>query len=196
MITQTASPPRTSTSVPQHLDRMRACAAKLSVPDTARVSEQTVPGLRASMGPPPPPPLSDDHPAWADEVWASPLDVRRRIFCNRSLNMDQIRAVGFDMVRERRWSLLCCFACMGVTFNGTHAGITLTMQQQRLKLALCSLLCVLGINCLKIRGCLSNGGMPSAGVSVCCPRRECISPLRGGIHCSPLQLGAWLAPVP
>jgi len=59
---------------------------------------QAAPGLRASMGPPPPPPLSDDHPAWADEVWASPLDVRRRIFCNRSLNMAQIRAVGFDMV--------------------------------------------------------------------------------------------------
>ena len=59
---------------------------------------QGLPGMRAGMGPPPPPPLSDDHPAWADEVWASPLDVRRRIFCNRSLNMSQIRAVGFDMV--------------------------------------------------------------------------------------------------
>ena len=59
---------------------------------------QGLPGMRAGMGPPPPPPLSDDHPAWADEVWASPLDARRRIFCNRSLNMSQIRAVGFDMV--------------------------------------------------------------------------------------------------
>ena len=28
---------------------------------------------------------------------ASPLDVRRRVFCNRSLNMKSIRAVGFDM---------------------------------------------------------------------------------------------------
>ena len=86
------------------------------------------------MGPPPPPPLCDDHPAWADEVWASPLDVRRRIFCNRSLNMDQIRAVGFDMVREQRWSLLCCFAGTGVTFNGTRAGTALIMRQQRSKL--------------------------------------------------------------
>lgn len=51
---------------------------------------QGLAGMRAGMGPPPPPPLSDDHPAWADEVWASPLDVRRRIFCNRSLNMSQI----------------------------------------------------------------------------------------------------------
>ena len=44
------------------------------------------------MVPPPPPPLSDDYPAWWDEVWASPLDIRRRIFCNRSLNMQHIKA--------------------------------------------------------------------------------------------------------
>lgn len=43
------------------------------------------------MLPPPPPPVSDDYPAWWDEVWASPLDVRRRIFCNRSLNMGHIK---------------------------------------------------------------------------------------------------------
>lgn len=67
---------------------------------------QGLPGMRAGMGPPPPPPLSDDHPAWADEVWASPLDVRRRIFCNRSLNMSQIRAVGFDMVSPLSLHLL------------------------------------------------------------------------------------------
>ena len=66
--------------------------------------------MRAGVGPPPPPPLSDDHPAWADEVWASPLDVRRRIFCNRSLNMSQIRAVGFDMASP----LLMNFALMDI----------------------------------------------------------------------------------
>ena len=43
------------------------------------------------MVPPPPPPLSDDLPCWLDEVWASPVDVRRRIFCNRSLNMQHIK---------------------------------------------------------------------------------------------------------
>jgi hypothetical protein len=43
------------------------------------------------MVPPPPPPLSDDLPCWWDEVWASPVDVRRRIFCNRSLNMQHIK---------------------------------------------------------------------------------------------------------
>ncbi|KAK9843987.1 hypothetical protein WJX81_001142 [Elliptochloris bilobata] len=79
----------------------RACSAATSTAatHTPTVAESTTSAmaLRAGMGPPPPPPLSDDHPAWADEVWASPLDVRRRIFCNRSLNMSQIRAVGFDM---------------------------------------------------------------------------------------------------
>jgi hypothetical protein len=44
------------------------------------------------------PPPSDDYPSWTDESWASPLDVTRRIFCNRSLNMRTITAVGFDMV--------------------------------------------------------------------------------------------------
>lgn len=34
---------------------------------------------------------------WTDQVWASPLDIRRRVFCNRSLNMKNIKAVGFDM---------------------------------------------------------------------------------------------------
>ena len=43
------------------------------------------------MVPPPPPPLSDELPCWWDEVWASPVDVRRRIFCNRSLNMEHIK---------------------------------------------------------------------------------------------------------
>jgi hypothetical protein len=35
---------------------------------------------------------------WTDEVWARGVDIRRQIFCNRSLNMKQIKAVGFDMV--------------------------------------------------------------------------------------------------
>ena len=45
------------------------------------------------MVPPPPPPLSDELPCWWDEVWASPVDVRRRIFCNRSLNMEHIKVI-------------------------------------------------------------------------------------------------------
>jgi 5' nucleotidase family len=47
--------------------------------------------------PPPPPTPCDEHPAWTEEVWASPLDVKRRVFCNRSLNMKSIKAIGFDM---------------------------------------------------------------------------------------------------
>ncbi|GAB4817277.1 hypothetical protein N2152v2_004323 [Parachlorella kessleri] len=47
---------------------------------------------------PPPPPLpTEEQPLWTDEIWASPLDIRRRVFCNRSLNMKPIMAVGFDM---------------------------------------------------------------------------------------------------
>lgn len=43
-----------------------------------------------------PPPT--DMAGWTDEVWARGVDIRRQIFCNRSLNMKQIKAVGFDMV--------------------------------------------------------------------------------------------------
>ncbi|KAK9829767.1 hypothetical protein WJX72_007769 [[Myrmecia] bisecta] len=49
------------------------------------------------LSPPGPPAPSEQLPAWADEVWASPLDQRRHIFCNRSLNMKSIKAIGFDM---------------------------------------------------------------------------------------------------
>lgn len=54
-------------------------------------------GNDAALFPPPPPQPNDGQPLWTDEVWASPLDVRRRIFCNRSLSMQSILAVGFDL---------------------------------------------------------------------------------------------------
>lgn len=47
--------------------------------------------------PPPPPQPSDGMKMWTDEVWASPLDVRRRIFCNRSLSLSSLSSIGFDM---------------------------------------------------------------------------------------------------
>ncbi|KAL4448376.1 hypothetical protein ABPG75_005595 [Micractinium tetrahymenae] len=47
--------------------------------------------------PPPPVACSEEQPVWTDQVWASPLDIRRRVFCNRSLNMKSISAIGFDM---------------------------------------------------------------------------------------------------
>lgn len=53
--------------------------------------------LDAALFPPPPPQPNEGQPLWTDEVWASPLDVRRRIFCNRSLSMKSITAVGFDL---------------------------------------------------------------------------------------------------
>lgn len=36
-----------------------------------------------SSFPPPPAPTLEDQPVWTDQVWASPLDIRRRVFCNR-----------------------------------------------------------------------------------------------------------------
>jgi len=45
----------------------------------------------------PPPVPSKDSPSWTDPVWASPMEASRKIFCNRSLNMKSIKAVGFDM---------------------------------------------------------------------------------------------------
>eukprot|EP00897_Mesotaenium_endlicherianum_P009514 jgi/Mesen1/8591/ME000005S08553 len=39
----------------------------------------------------------DATPSWTSAVWASNIDMKRRIFCNRSLNMKSIAAVGFDM---------------------------------------------------------------------------------------------------
>ena len=52
----------------------------------------------------PPPPLigrggDEDLVEWSAEVMASPLDARRRVYCNRSLNMNRIKAIG---KRQRR----------------------------------------------------------------------------------------------
>lgn len=53
-------------------------------------------GQSTSLAFPPGPP-SDELPGWEDRACVSNLDVRRNIFCNRSLNMKSIKAVGFDM---------------------------------------------------------------------------------------------------
>lgn len=47
--------------------------------------------MQQILAPSPPPSLHDDSPAWSDNISASSLDVRRRIFCNRSLNMAHIK---------------------------------------------------------------------------------------------------------
>jgi HAD superfamily 5'-nucleotidase-like hydrolase len=48
--------------------------------------------------PPPPSRPSEHQPGLCDtEVWAGLSDDRRRIFCNRSLNMQAMQAIGFDM---------------------------------------------------------------------------------------------------
>eukprot|EP00879_Flechtneria_rotunda_P000833 GHRR01000958.1.p1 GENE.GHRR01000958.1~~GHRR01000958.1.p1 ORF type:complete len:660 (+),score=216.69 GHRR01000958.1:198-2177(+) len=44
-----------------------------------------------------PAPPSRRSPIWTEQVWGQSLPASRQIFCNRSLNMKQIKAVGFDM---------------------------------------------------------------------------------------------------
>lgn len=39
----------------------------------------------------------DGDVLWSGRWWARPLDTRKNIFCNRSLNMKSIVAIGFDM---------------------------------------------------------------------------------------------------
>lgn len=69
----------------------RSCMADI---ERSSSNKSTPPGATF-----PPPPLSRISPLWTDEVWSSPIDIRHRIFCNRSLNMKSIKAVGWDMVR-------------------------------------------------------------------------------------------------
>ncbi|KAK9813561.1 hypothetical protein WJX73_007197 [Symbiochloris irregularis] len=65
--------------------------------DSTHVQPGTAPVVRTSLIPPPPPPPSPELPGWSPDVWASSLDPTRRVFCNRSLNMASIKAIGFDM---------------------------------------------------------------------------------------------------
>lgn len=69
------------------------------------------------------PPSAEEQPVWTDQVWASPLDIRRRVFCNRSLNMKSISAVGVSW-RQRAWvrGTACCsvsLTCRAVADNTT-----------------------------------------------------------------------------
>lgn len=45
----------------------------------------------------PPPSPHASQPIWTDPSGGIDVDIRRQIFCNRSLTMDSIKAVGFDM---------------------------------------------------------------------------------------------------
>ena len=54
---------------------------------------QTGRGLQSTVlaFPPGPPPLDEKLPGWEDRACVSNLDIRRNIFCNRSLNMTSIK---------------------------------------------------------------------------------------------------------
>lgn len=80
------------------------------------------------------PPREEEQPLWTDQVWASPLGVRRRVFCNRSLNMRSIAAVGFDMVS---------WAGQG-GWDGAHSAVLRSLlplagAHQRLRSACCAM---------------------------------------------------------
>ncbi|WIA37290.1 hypothetical protein OEZ86_014231 [Tetradesmus obliquus] len=44
-----------------------------------------------------PAPPSSRQAIWTEQVWGASPSLSRQIFCNRSLNMKQIKAIGFDM---------------------------------------------------------------------------------------------------
>eukprot|EP00798_Chlamydomonas_sp_ICE-L_P013255 gene13253-19095_t len=44
-----------------------------------------------------PPPRMNEYPKWVDEMLPSELPSKRKIFCNRALNMRQVQAIGFNM---------------------------------------------------------------------------------------------------
>eukprot|EP01025_Chloroclados_australasicus_P054783 TRINITY_DN6530_c0_g1_i3.p1 TRINITY_DN6530_c0_g1~~TRINITY_DN6530_c0_g1_i3.p1 ORF type:complete len:455 (+),score=17.78 TRINITY_DN6530_c0_g1_i3:109-1365(+) len=53
---------------------------------------------QVNMTSPPRPPIpSPEYPAWTKSEGASPFNQARKVFCNRSLNMNSIQAIGFDM---------------------------------------------------------------------------------------------------
>ncbi|KAG1672418.1 hypothetical protein FOA52_013203 [Chlamydomonas sp. UWO 241] len=72
----------------------------------AEERRQRSPGPQTHLGPEwpkkgygsAPPPLPTDHPAWIGELLpATPVPSKYGVFCNRALNMKQIKAAGFDM---------------------------------------------------------------------------------------------------
>eukprot|EP00887_Chlorella_sp_A99_P007558 scaffold28.g7558.t1 len=101
------SPP--STRAARHLPSAAAGAAARAAAATASADAGAGAGAGLAVGslaglaappaafPPPPPAADSELPLWMQGVWATPLDLPRRVFCNRSLNLRSIQAVGFDM---------------------------------------------------------------------------------------------------
>ncbi|KAL6778220.1 hypothetical protein ACKKBG_A17375 [Auxenochlorella protothecoides x Auxenochlorella symbiontica] len=72
----------------------RPCAPPTQ-PPAAKLDARTA---MSAVFPPPPPLASEANPLWTDDAAEEPcMPPSRRIFCNRSLNMAAVRAVGFDM---------------------------------------------------------------------------------------------------
>ena len=86
-----------SSSFDRRATNIRAYSSRSSTSSSA-ASSSSVMETKNTFFPPPPAPPSEHQPGVCDtEVWSALNDDRRRIYCNRSLNMASIQAVGFDM---------------------------------------------------------------------------------------------------
>eukprot|EP00884_Botryococcus_braunii_P012808 jgi/Botrbrau1/21528/Bobra.174_2s0031.1 len=81
----------------QGADQLHILASQ-DVAEQVSASWQNLRRSYSQLTVPPPPPPSQHLPAWVDEPEAKEeVEYTRRVFCNRSLSMASIRAVGFDM---------------------------------------------------------------------------------------------------
>ena len=110
---------------------------------------QTGCGLQSTVlaFPPGPPPLDDKLPGWEDRACVSNLDIRRNIFCNRSLNMTSIK------VGHSRRQYLHCLSIASHTVWHYFGFLVMLMKAVSASLpsctaasafhSICQLLCIL-----------------------------------------------------
>ncbi|GAX84402.1 hypothetical protein CEUSTIGMA_g11824.t1 [Chlamydomonas eustigma] len=75
----------------------KLCTQKTLISSATSSSSQVTSPVTHEYGSAPPP-QPGQHPEWWSQVLTpTPLPAKRRIYCNRALNMKQIKAIGFDM---------------------------------------------------------------------------------------------------
>jgi hypothetical protein len=52
-----------------------------------------------------PPPPSEREAVWTDQVWGASVPTNRKIFCNRSLNMRQIKVRVRYKSQQQEWGV-------------------------------------------------------------------------------------------
>lgn len=65
-------------------------------------TQETAPHVLQGYGYIPPPP-SEREAVWTDQVWGASVPTNRKIFCNRSLNMKQIKVRVREKCEEQEW---------------------------------------------------------------------------------------------